>query len=78
MANFSLLFTSVLLAVLAAPALAAPWPVSSKHETHRVRHYGRDLAVRVETYHPKSSFEVRCPDLHLFLRILQDDLDFRC
>ncbi|KAI0319545.1 Fungalysin metallopeptidase-domain-containing protein [Amylostereum chailletii] len=57
MANFSLLFSSVLLAVFASSALAAPWPASSKHGTHSVRHVGRDLAVRLESYHPPSSFE---------------------
>lgn len=52
------LFQSVLLAViLASPALAAPWPSTSKHETHRVRELARDF--KLEAFHPASTFEVR-------------------
>lgn len=35
---------------------AAPWPVHSKHATHRVRHVSRGL--QLQTFHPMSTFEV--------------------
>lgn len=51
-------FTSVLLAVLfASSSFAAPWPSTSKHATHRVRDISSDL--KLETFHPASTFEVR-------------------
>lgn len=60
MASFNKLFSSVLLALLyASTATAAPWPTTSKHSTHRVRNVGRDL--KIETFHPESSYEVRIP-----------------
>ncbi|KAF9262621.1 hypothetical protein L218DRAFT_1038883 [Marasmius fiardii PR-910] len=56
MVSFNKFFSSVLLAVLyATQASAAPWPVSSKHGTHRTRLIGRDL--KVETFHPPSDFK---------------------
>lgn len=56
MASFNKLFSSVLLALLyASTATAAPWPTTSKHSTHRVRNVGRDL--KIETFHPESSYE---------------------
>lgn len=50
-------FTSVVLAISLAPTLlAAPWPVSSKHVTHRMRELGPNLVLT--TFHPESTFEV--------------------
>ncbi|KAK1218861.1 hypothetical protein PQX77_018432 [Marasmius sp. AFHP31] len=49
-------FVSVLAAVLCATVSeAAPWPVASKHSTHRKRLVGR--GVELETFHPKSQFQ---------------------
>jgi hypothetical protein len=36
-------------------AYAAPWPISSKHSTHRTRKLAR--GIEVSTYHPKNTFE---------------------
>jgi len=56
MVSFNKFFTSVLLAVVyASSALAAPWPLDSKHATHRTRIVGRGL--HLETFHPVSTFE---------------------
>ncbi|KAG7091369.1 hypothetical protein E1B28_010409 [Marasmius oreades] len=56
MVSFNKFFSTVLLAVLyATHATAAPWPLSSKHSTHRIRHIGRDL--KVEAFHPQSDFK---------------------
>ncbi|KII83791.1 hypothetical protein PLICRDRAFT_58243 [Plicaturopsis crispa FD-325 SS-3] len=53
---FNKFFASVFLAVVyASTTLAAPWPVSSKHATHRTRHISRDL--QIETFHPESTYE---------------------
>lgn len=50
------LLSSVVLAVLLAKVSnATPWPMTSKHSTHRRRTIGRDLTV--DTYHPKSTFK---------------------
>ncbi|TFK49223.1 hypothetical protein OE88DRAFT_1713503 [Heliocybe sulcata] len=50
------LLASVLLAVtFASGTLAAPWDASAKYATHRVREISRDL--KLETYHPESSYE---------------------
>ncbi|KAK0491721.1 metalloprotease [Armillaria luteobubalina] len=50
------LLSSVVLAVLLANvSLATPWPMTSKHSTHRRRTIGRDLTV--DTYHPESTFK---------------------
>ncbi|KAJ7155333.1 Fungalysin metallopeptidase-domain-containing protein [Mycena filopes] len=56
MVAFNKFFTSVLLAVMyASSGLAAPWPVSSKHATHRVRNLARGLTLN--TFHPESTYE---------------------
>ncbi|KAI0047320.1 hypothetical protein FA95DRAFT_1268515 [Auriscalpium vulgare] len=58
MAPFSKLLTSVLVAMLyASTAVAAPWPSDARHATHRVRLVGRDAKVKLEAYHPTSSYE---------------------
>ncbi|KAI0308649.1 hypothetical protein OF83DRAFT_200250, partial [Amylostereum chailletii] len=58
MARFAQLLSSVLVALaFASNAAAAPWPAASKHETHRVRAVGPDAALKLETFHPASSFE---------------------
>ncbi|KAF8952901.1 hypothetical protein BDZ97DRAFT_2065989 [Flammula alnicola] len=57
MVSFKKLFTSVFLAVAyTQSAAAAPWPLTSKHATHRARQVTREL--NIETYHPPSIFEV--------------------
>ncbi len=51
------LLSPILLATLFARfSYAAPWASPAKHATHRVRTIGRDL--KIEAYHPKSSFKV--------------------
>ncbi|KAF8970318.1 Fungalysin metallopeptidase-domain-containing protein [Flammula alnicola] len=56
MVSFKKLLTSVFLAVAYTQSAAAvPWPLTSKHATHRVRQVTRELAI--ETYHPPSTFE---------------------
>ena len=58
MPSFNKFFTSVYLAVVYASLTnVVPSPLSPDHSTHRVRHIGRDL--KIESYHPPSSFEVR-------------------
>ncbi|KAH8107793.1 Fungalysin metallopeptidase-domain-containing protein [Cristinia sonorae] len=59
-------FASVLLAVsCASMSLAAPWPASLKHTTHRVRDITPDF--RLETFHPESTFETFGPGLDVKL-----------
>jgi extracellular elastinolytic metalloproteinase len=48
-------FRLLVLVVLASTVWAHPWPVNSKHATHRVRHVGRGL--KLQTYHPRSVYE---------------------
>ncbi|KAF9264394.1 hypothetical protein L218DRAFT_900655 [Marasmius fiardii PR-910] len=49
-------FAAVLAAVLCTSlSEAAPWPVASKHATHRKRLVGR--GVQVESYHPAPKFQ---------------------
>ncbi|KAF5346158.1 hypothetical protein D9758_009961 [Tetrapyrgos nigripes] len=56
MARFNKFFASVFLAVVyASTTLAAPWPISSKHTTHRRRDISSDL--QIEVFHPESKFE---------------------
>ncbi|KAI0321260.1 Fungalysin metallopeptidase-domain-containing protein [Amylostereum chailletii] len=58
MANFTKLLSSILVAVAcASTAAAAPWPTTVKRSTHSVRLVGRDSELKLETYHPTSSFE---------------------
>lgn len=53
---FNKFFASVLLAVVyASTSLAAPWPMTSKHATHRTRDVAHGL--QIETFHPASTFE---------------------
>ncbi|KAI0824948.1 Fungalysin metallopeptidase-domain-containing protein [Trametes gibbosa] len=53
---FKKVFASVFLAVLCATtATAVPYPLNSKFATHHTREISRDL--KVEAYHPESSFE---------------------
>lgn len=47
----------LLLAIFTASVQAAPWPIHSRHATHRIRHIGR-RALKVDTYQPKAKFEV--------------------
>ncbi|KAF9265690.1 metallo proteinase 10 [Marasmius fiardii PR-910] len=55
----NLFFVSVLVAVLCASVSdAAPWPVASKHATHRKRLIGR-RGIELETFHPSSQFQVK-------------------
>lgn len=57
MPSFNKFFASVYLAVVYASLTSAvPSPLSADHSTHRVRHISRDL--KIESYHPPSSFEV--------------------
>ncbi|KAJ7579596.1 Fungalysin metallopeptidase-domain-containing protein [Mycena floridula] len=54
---FNILLKSIILAVVyASHAAASPYPQSSKHATHRIRHFTRDL--KLEAFHPVSSFEI--------------------
>ncbi|KAJ7633301.1 Fungalysin metallopeptidase-domain-containing protein [Mycena rosella] len=56
MVAFNKFFASVFLAIIyASSGLAAPWPVSSKHPTGRLRIVGRGL--KLNTFHPESSYE---------------------
>ena len=58
MPSFNKSFTSVYLAVAYASLTSVvPSPLSPDPSTHRVRHISRDL--KIESYHPPSSFEVR-------------------
>ncbi|KAF9261828.1 hypothetical protein L218DRAFT_945793 [Marasmius fiardii PR-910] len=64
MVHFKRLSLAVLLAVLSASRVdAAPWPASSKHSTHHVRHIGHNL--KVEAFHPKSIYETYGNSLEL-------------
>ena len=42
--------------------LAAPWPAASKLGTHRVQHLRR--GIKIEAYHPASTYEVRHGSFH--------------
>ncbi|KAF7348902.1 Extracellular metalloproteinase [Mycena venus] len=56
MVAFNKFFTSVFLAIIyASSSMAAPSPINSKHATHRTREIAR--GVKLETYHPASSYE---------------------
>ncbi|KAJ7260117.1 Fungalysin metallopeptidase-domain-containing protein [Mycena rebaudengoi] len=56
MVGFNKFFTSVFLAIaLASSGFAAPWPVTSRHATHRLRSVGRGL--KLNTFHPESTYE---------------------
>ncbi|KAI9434880.1 Fungalysin metallopeptidase-domain-containing protein [Lactarius indigo] len=58
MASFSKLLSSVLIALLYASTTSAnPWPSTSKHATHRTRTFGADGSLKLETFHPESTFE---------------------
>ncbi|KAI9434881.1 Fungalysin metallopeptidase-domain-containing protein [Lactarius indigo] len=58
MASFSKLLTSVLIALLYASTTSAnPWYSTSKHATHRTRTLGADGSLKLETFHPESTFE---------------------
>ncbi|KAI9443781.1 Fungalysin metallopeptidase-domain-containing protein, partial [Lactarius indigo] len=58
MASFSKLLSSVLIALLySSAANANPWPLTSKHATHRTRAVGVDGSLKLETFHPESTFE---------------------
>ncbi|KAF8156607.1 metallo proteinase 10 [Crassisporium funariophilum] len=49
-------FPLLLAALLSTSVQAAPWPVYSRHATHRVRTIGK-RQLKVESYHPKSTFK---------------------
>ncbi|KAK7687007.1 hypothetical protein QCA50_009506 [Cerrena zonata] len=68
-------FSSILLAVVcASSAVAAPWPFSVKHTTHRTRDVTPDL--RVETFHPESTFETFGEGIdHPLAKRAEDDLE---
>ncbi|TFY82314.1 hypothetical protein EWM64_g1700 [Hericium alpestre] len=58
MTSFSKLFTSVFLALLcSSAAVAAPYAPSAKYATHRMRLVGRDASLKVEAFHPESTYE---------------------
>ncbi|KAI0317382.1 hypothetical protein OF83DRAFT_1083622 [Amylostereum chailletii] len=58
MARFAQLLSSVVVALAFASSTAlALSPTAFKHATHRVRAVGRDAALKLETFHPASSFE---------------------
>ncbi|KAH9056491.1 Fungalysin metallopeptidase-domain-containing protein [Lactarius vividus] len=58
MASFSKLLSSVLIALLySSTTNANPWPLTSKHATHRTRSLGADGSLKLETFHPESIFE---------------------
>ncbi|KAH9164614.1 Fungalysin metallopeptidase-domain-containing protein [Lactarius sanguifluus] len=58
MASFSKLLSSVLIALLySSTANANPWPLTSKHATHRTRAVGADGSLKLEIFHPESTFE---------------------
>ncbi|KAH8981285.1 Fungalysin metallopeptidase-domain-containing protein [Lactarius hatsudake] len=58
MASFSKLLSSVLIALLySSTTNANPWPLTSKHATHRTRAVGADGSLKLETFHPESTFE---------------------
>ncbi|KAJ8087726.1 hypothetical protein PM082_006563 [Marasmius tenuissimus] len=64
MVAFNKFFSSVLFAVLCASSgNTAPWPVSSKHSTHRVRSLGN--GVKVELFHPSSDYQTFGQGLNL-------------
>jgi hypothetical protein len=60
--KFSSKFLSAvyLAVVCASGAVAAPWAQDAKHATHRVREISPTL--KLETYHPESTYEVRVND----------------
>jgi extracellular elastinolytic metalloproteinase len=55
---FSTLLATIVLSTLLSVVKAAPWPHYARHSTHRVRQIGSGL--KVEAYHPKTNFKVRC------------------
>ncbi|KAJ7895017.1 Fungalysin metallopeptidase-domain-containing protein [Mycena leptocephala] len=56
MVAFNKFFTSVFLAIVyASSSLALTVPVNSKHATHRIRTIANN--VKIETYHPVSTYE---------------------
>ncbi|EIM81848.1 uncharacterized protein STEHIDRAFT_103213 [Stereum hirsutum FP-91666 SS1] len=56
--SFVKLLASVSLALLCTSgAVAAPWPSSISHETKRTRIVGRDATLKLDTFHPASTFE---------------------
>ncbi|KAH8989253.1 Fungalysin metallopeptidase-domain-containing protein [Lactarius akahatsu] len=58
MASFSKLLSSVLIALIySSTTNANPWPLTSKHATHRTRAVGADGSLKLETFHPESTFE---------------------
>lgn len=83
--SFIKLLTSVSLALLCTSgAVAAPWPSSVSHETRRTRLVGRDSTLKLDTFHPSSTFEV-CTYVCLSLVVVTDGLhglvaviDVRC
>ncbi len=59
MTSFSKLLYSVLIALLyASTTTATPLLSTSKHGTHRTRTLGADGSLKLETFHPESTFEV--------------------
>ncbi|KAI9439560.1 Fungalysin metallopeptidase-domain-containing protein [Lactarius indigo] len=45
------------LAPLALTASATPWPATSHPTTHRVHYFGADKSLKLEAFHPKSTFQ---------------------
>lgn len=50
------MYICLVISTLLLTANAAPWPISSKHATHR-RHILGQKRAEIETYHPRSSFK---------------------
>ncbi|KAH8991257.1 Fungalysin metallopeptidase-domain-containing protein [Lactarius akahatsu] len=58
MVSFTNLFPPVLLALLFALATSATqWPATSHPATHRTHYVGADRSLKLEAFHPKSTFE---------------------
>ncbi len=65
MVLFANLLPPVLLALLfVLTTSATPWPVTSKPNTHRAHYLGAKRSLKLEAFHPKSTFEA---SFHLFV-----------
>ncbi|KAH9017583.1 Fungalysin metallopeptidase-domain-containing protein [Lactarius hengduanensis] len=91
MASFSKLLSSVLIALLySSTANANPWPLTSKHATHRTRAVGADGSLKLEGFgvegldHPLArragNFDIAAASVSFLaskLGIQQNDIHFR-
>ncbi|KAF9261300.1 hypothetical protein L218DRAFT_946124 [Marasmius fiardii PR-910] len=74
MVAFNKFFSSVFLAVLyATHGNAAPWPMSAKHATHRVRSLGK--GVQVEVFHPSSDYKTFGEGLQLETSFVEQSVE---